>query len=62
RRLHRFGENLLGLMFVLARNPPSARFDVLFRDRAQIFLSRRALDRRYRHALLHQPRIGGDES
>lgn len=61
-RLHHVGENLLGLLFVLARNPTAARFDVLLRDGAQVFLSRRALDRRYRDALPQQFRTGADES
>jgi hypothetical protein len=51
RRLHQAGDNLLCLMFVLARNPAAARLDVLLRGRSQIFLPRSVLDRRYRPRL-----------
>lgn len=47
-RLHRAGENALGLMLVFARNPAAAHFDILLRGRAPLLLSRRNLDRRYR--------------
>jgi YkoP domain len=56
-KLHRGGDNFLALLFVLARNPASARLGVLLRDRAQVLLSRKILDRRYgSHPL---DRIGG---
>lgn len=41
--LHRFGENILILMLVLATNPASARLSVLRRGRVEMYLSRRAL-------------------
>lgn len=62
QRLHHIGENLLALLFVMARNPAAARLDVLLRDSAQIFLSRRALHLRYQNALPNQLRTAGDES
>ncbi len=47
-RLHRAGENTLGLMLTLASNPAAAHLDILLRGRAPLFLSRRKLDARYR--------------
>lgn len=49
-RLHRAGENALGLMLTFASNPAAAHFDILLRGRAPLFLSRRKLDARYRGA------------
>lgn len=46
-RLHRSGDNFLALLFALARNPAAARPAILLRDRRQVFLSRKVLDRRY---------------
>lgn len=46
-RLHRIGENILGLMFVLATNPVAARLNVLRRGRALVYLPRDTLLRRY---------------
>jgi hypothetical protein len=46
-RLHRAGENALGLMLAYATNPAAARLDILLRARAPLFLSRRHLDDRY---------------
>jgi hypothetical protein len=43
-RLHRFGENILISMIVLAHNAGALRSDTLARVRVPIFLSRRALD------------------
>ena len=45
--LHRAGENALGLMLVLARNPAAAHLDILLRGRALLYLARRDLDTRY---------------
>jgi hypothetical protein len=43
-RLHRFGENILISMVVLARNPGALRADTLARTRLPIYLSRRVLE------------------
>jgi hypothetical protein len=43
-RLHRFGENILISMIVLAHNAAALRSDTLARVRVPIFLSRRALE------------------
>ena len=45
--LKRLGENILGLMLVMATNPAAARFDMLMRDRAHVAMSRAELRRRY---------------
>jgi hypothetical protein len=47
QRLHRFGENILISMTVLARNAAALRADTLWRDRALVLLSRQRLQRRY---------------
>jgi hypothetical protein len=41
------GENILGLLLLLAVNPAVARMSVLSRVRSQVLLSRQAFDRRY---------------
>jgi hypothetical protein len=46
-RLHRFGENILISMIVLAHNAAALRSDTLARVRVPIFLSRRALEREF---------------
>ncbi len=46
-RLHRQGENMLIAFLVLARNPRAFRLDCLRRDRADVYLPRKALDARY---------------
>jgi hypothetical protein len=46
-RLHRFGENVLISLFVMARNPGALRPDILRRDRTLVFMSRRCLMDRY---------------
>jgi YkoP-like protein len=46
-RLHRFGENILISLIVLAHNAGALRSDTLARVRVPIFLSRRALDREF---------------
>ena len=46
-QIHRFGENILGLLLVLAVNPESARLSILWRVRSTVMISRTALDRRY---------------
>jgi len=46
-RLHRLGENIYVSLMVLAQNTAALRRDSLWRDRTEIFLSRRILDRRY---------------
>ena len=47
KRLHRFGENILIAMLVLAHNPASFRIDTLRRSCRPIVLSRAALRRRF---------------
>lgn len=47
QHLHRFGENILISLMVLARNGLALRRDTLFRSRVQVFLSRRAVIERY---------------
>jgi hypothetical protein len=47
RRLYEWGENILGLLLLLAVNPAVARISVLSRVRSQVLLSRQAFDRRY---------------
>jgi hypothetical protein len=46
-RLHRFGENILISLIVLAHNAAALRSDTLARVRVPIFLSRRALDQAF---------------
>ena len=46
-RLHRFGENILISMIVLAHNAAALRSDTLARVRVPIFLSRRVLEREF---------------
>lgn len=46
-RLYNLGENVTGLMLVLATNPAAARLDILIRGRARIAISRAELRRRY---------------
>jgi hypothetical protein len=46
-RIHRYGENILISLMVLAHNPITVRSDTLKRDRVVLYLSRRSLERRY---------------
>jgi hypothetical protein len=46
-RLHRFGENILISMLVLAHNAAALRSDTLARVRVPIFVSRRALEEEF---------------
>lgn len=46
-QMHRFGENVLISMMVLARNAAALRPDSLRRDRTLMFLSRSVVERRY---------------
>ncbi len=48
RRLRRVGQNVVGLLLVLASNPRAARLDFLLRSGAPFFTSRRRLEERYR--------------
>jgi hypothetical protein len=48
-RIHRYGENILISLMVLAHNPITIRSDTLRRDRVTLYLSRRTLERRYRN-------------
>jgi hypothetical protein len=47
-RVRQLGQNTLALLLVLAGNPQAARADILWRRGVSAFLSRRALDARYR--------------
>jgi len=47
RRLHRFGENILISLIVLAHNPGALHFDTLARVRVPIYLSRRRLEKEF---------------
>jgi len=47
QQLHRFGENILISMMVLARNAAALRADTLRRDRLLVVSSRQKLQRRY---------------
>jgi hypothetical protein len=46
-RIHRFGENILIFLLVLATNPGALRTRILWRGRTLVYLSREALERRY---------------
>jgi len=46
-RLHRFGENILISMIVLAHNPRALHLDTLNRVRVPIYLSRRGLEKQF---------------
>ncbi len=45
--IHRFGENILVFLLVMASNPASIRMPVLWRDRMLVYLSRVVLEHRY---------------
>jgi len=45
--IHRFGENILVFMLIMASNPASIRMPVLWRDRMPVYLSRAVLEWRY---------------
>jgi hypothetical protein len=47
--LHRFGENILISLLILAHNRRAFRLDCLRRSRADVFLSRAKLDERFGH-------------
>jgi hypothetical protein len=46
-RLHRFGENILISLMMLARNAGAFRLDSLRRDRIAVYMSRRTLQSRF---------------
>ena len=46
-RLHRFGENILISLIILAHNPGALRSDTLRRVRLPIYLSRRILEKEF---------------
>jgi hypothetical protein len=48
QRLHLWGENMLGLLLVMAVNPAAARISVLSRVRLQMLLSRQSFEQRFR--------------
>ncbi len=56
RRAHWLGQNILISMMVLAHNAGALRADTFWRDRVPVFLSRRALDRRYGSRHKKQPK------
>jgi hypothetical protein len=47
QRLHQYGENLFGLLLVLAVNPVAARISILWRVRSQVLLPRKLFNQRY---------------
>jgi hypothetical protein len=47
QRVRRLGENILVSLLVFAHNGAALRADTLRRERVEIFMSRKALDRRY---------------
>jgi hypothetical protein len=49
--IHRFGENVLISLMVLARSTAALRRDSLWRDRTEVFLSRQTLDERFKSGL-----------
>jgi hypothetical protein len=49
--IHRFGENVLISLMVLARSTAALRRDSLWRDRTEVFLSRQTLDERFKSSL-----------
>lgn len=51
--MRRLGQNAIGLLLVFAGNPRAARLDILWRRGATAFLSRPALNERYRECSLH---------
>ena len=57
-QFHRWGENILGFLLVLAVNPVTARVSVLWRARSTVMMSRAALDQRYGRAR----RAGGPQA
>jgi hypothetical protein len=57
-QVHRFGENILVSLLVLAVNRPTVRSDTLRRTRVKIYLSRKRLLRRFKHSA----RDGGTEA
>jgi hypothetical protein len=48
QRLHRFGENVLISLMVIARNEAAFRLESLRRDRTPVYMSRRKLESRFR--------------
>jgi hypothetical protein len=52
-RARRFGENIQISLIVLTRNAAALRRDTLRRGRTRVFMSRRALERRYGGARVH---------
>jgi len=59
-RLHRFGENILIFLLLLASNPGAIRLPALSREHNFAYLSRVALDRRYAADITPQARKGRD--
>ena len=47
-RLHRYGENVLISLMVIARNTAAFRFQSLRRNRTPVYMSRRELETRFR--------------
>ena len=50
-RLRGLGQNVMGLLLVVASNPRGAHLDLLFRPGSPFFISRRKLEERYREGL-----------
>ncbi len=59
-RLHRFGENILISMLVMAHNSGALRADTLWRDRTLTYLSRAVLEQRYGARPSGLPASGGE--
>lgn len=58
--LRRLGENILGLLLVLASNPAAARLAILARTSTVVYLSRATLEKR--HLKPRRDRVGADET
>jgi hypothetical protein len=57
--IYRFGENILIFLLVMAANPAAIRVPALSRQHKRVYLSRRALERRYAACVNSHARAGG---
>ena len=63
RRLRRVGQNVVGLLLILASNPRAAHLDFLLRSGAPFFISRRRLEERISGAgRSSRPRTGSHDA
>lgn len=60
-RMHRLAENFLISLTVFAQNPAALRLDTLMRVRVPVYLSRRALERKFSAANVAVGAVGHDE-